>query len=113
MEVLQRIDLIEDLENRLRIVKALNEFYRSETIDEQTREKLNEKLIFLLGKYDPTNLTSIENEFVQAYLDFLVFVNRLTIDVVAELIYWYLDAGEQMRFVQSSRFCFVSIEFRF
>ncbi|CAF4764175.1 unnamed protein product, partial [Rotaria magnacalcarata] len=36
-------------------------------------------------------------EFITTYLRLLAHMNKMTMDVVAEFIFWYLDGGEQIR----------------
>lgn len=97
LDVLHRLDLVENVAHRLAIIKGLEDFYRKNPVDEQTRQKLMDKILFLLTKYNPISLTSTDLEFINAYFDFLIFLNQMTIDVIAEFIYWYLDGGERLR----------------
>lgn len=97
MDVLQRLDFIRNLDNRLILLKELENFYRANTISDQTREALIDKILFLLTKYDPANLSATDFEMLTIYFRLLVHINRMTIDVVAEFIYWYLDGGDRLR----------------
>ena len=97
LDVLQRLDFIRNLDHRLILLKELENFYRANPISDQTREILIDKILFLLTKYDPANLSATDLEMLTIYFRLLVHINRMTIDVVAEFIYWYLDGGDRVR----------------
>jgi len=97
IDVLQRIDFISIIENRIRVLHELENFYRTDTINDQICDKLIDKILFQLTKFNPPNYGLKDIEFISIYLRLLVQINKMTIDVIAEFIYWYLEGGEQIR----------------
>ena len=91
------MNLIPLIENRLHVLYELENLYRTITINDQMRDTLIEQILFELNKFNPPNYELNDIEFISTYLRLLVHFNKITIDVTAEFIYWYLDGGEQIR----------------
>jgi hypothetical protein len=97
VDVLQRLDLISVIENRMQVLHVLEEFYRTNSINDQTRDTLIDKILFQLTKFNPPNYDLNDIELISVFLRLLVQINKMTIDVAAEFIYWYLEGGEHIR----------------
>ena len=97
VDVFQRLDFIPILEDRLKVLQELENFYRTNPITDQVRDTLIDKILFQLTKFTPPNYEIHDIEFITIYLRLLVKFNKMTMDVVAEFIYWYLEGGERIR----------------
>lgn len=91
------MDFIQITENRIKVLHELENFYRTDSIDDQTRDTLIDKILFQLTKFNPSNYESNDIELISTYLRLLGQINKMTIDVVAEFIYWYLEGGDRIR----------------
>lgn len=85
------------MENRIRALLEVENFYRVNSMTEQTRDSLIDKILFQLTKFDPSKYGPQDFELISTYIRLLVMINKMTLDVVAEFIYWYLDGGERIR----------------
>jgi hypothetical protein len=63
------------------------------------RETLLQKILSHLTRYNPADDVSNDDAFISIYLQLLAQINRMTIDVIAEWIYWYLEGGHQIRYL--------------
>lgn len=95
--VLQRLDMVPSVDDRLAIVRELDEYYRSSTLTEQTRDSLIDKILQQLAKFNPLYYDTHDVELICIYLRLLAFLNKMSIDVVGEFIHWYLEGGDQLR----------------
>lgn len=91
------MDFIQITENRIKVLHELENFYRTDSIDDQTRDTLIDKILFQLTKFNPPNYGLNDIELITIFLRLLVQINKMTIDVAAEFIYWYLEGGEHIR----------------
>ncbi len=91
------MDFIQITENRIKVLHELENFYRTDSIDDQTRDTLIDKILFQLTKFNSSNYESNDIELISTYLRLLGQINKMTIDVVAEFIYWYLEGGDRIR----------------
>jgi hypothetical protein len=91
------LDFIQITENRIKVLHELENFYRTDSIDDQTRDTLIDKILFQLTKFNSSNYESNDIELISTYLRLLGQINKMTIDVVAEFIYWYLEGGDRIR----------------
>jgi hypothetical protein len=66
-------------------------------MNDQTRDALIDKILFNLTKFNPASYGLNDIEFISTYLRLLAHINKMTIDVIAEFIYWYLEGGDRMR----------------
>jgi hypothetical protein len=89
--------MIPSMEDRLTILHELEDFYRTSSIDDQTRDSFIEKILLHLTKFNPLYYDTYDVELITTYLRFLVLINKMNIEVVAELIYWYLEGGDYIR----------------
>ncbi|CAF0999067.1 unnamed protein product [Rotaria sordida] len=96
-DVLQRLDFISNIENRIIVLQELENFYRTNSINDQTRDTLIERILFHLTKFNPPNYGIHDIELISTYLRLLAHLNKMTMEVVAEFIYWYLDGGDHIR----------------
>ena len=96
-DVFQRLDFVANPSHRLIILKELEAFFRSQTMNDTTRDLLNDKLLFHLTKYNPTKVSTEDMTSIEILFRMLAETNRMTIDVVAEFIYWYLDGTDQIK----------------
>lgn len=97
IDVLQRLDFIPIIDNRIKVLHEIENYYRTNSIGDPTRDSLIDKILFQLTKFNPSNYGLHDIEFISTYLRLLVQINKITIDVVAEFIYWYLDGGDRIR----------------
>jgi len=91
------LDFILIAEKRIRVLHEIENYYRTDSINDQTCDTLIDQILFQLKKFNPPNYGLNDIEFISTYLRLLVQINKMTIDVVAEFIYWYLDGGERIR----------------
>ncbi|CAF0753292.1 unnamed protein product [Rotaria sp. Silwood1] len=96
-DVLQRLDFISNIENRIIVLHEIENFYRTNSINDQTRDTLIDRILFHLTKFNPPNYEIHDIEFISTHLRLLAHLNKMTMDVVAEFIYWYLEGGDQIR----------------
>ncbi|CAF1127858.1 unnamed protein product [Rotaria sordida] len=96
-DVLQRLDFISNIENRIIVLQELENFYRTNSMNDQTRDTLIERILFHLTKFNPPNYGIHDIELISTYLRLLAHLNKMTMEVVAEFIYWYLDGGDHIR----------------
>ncbi|CAF4508243.1 unnamed protein product [Rotaria socialis] len=96
-DVLQRIDFISAVENRIVVLHEIENLYRAIPINDIGRDTVVDRILFQLSKFTPPNYGPNDIEFITTYLRLLAHMNKMTMDVVAELIFWYLDGGEQIR----------------
>lgn len=97
VDVLQRLDFISNLDSRIKVLHELENYYRSNPISDQIRDSLVDKILFHLTKFTPPNYEPNDIELITTYLRLLVYLNRMTMEVVAEFIYWYLEGGDRLR----------------
>ncbi|CAF4224081.1 unnamed protein product, partial [Rotaria sp. Silwood2] len=96
-DVLQRLDFISNVENRIIVLHEIENFYRTNSINDQTCDTLIDRILFHLTKFNPPNYGIHDIEFISTYLRLLAHFNKMTMEVIAEFIYWYLEGGEQIR----------------
>jgi hypothetical protein len=97
VDVLQRLDFIPSVEHRVTVLHELENFYRTSSTNDQTNDSLIDKILFNLTKFNPSNYGINDFELISTYLRLLVQFNKMTIDVMAEFIYWYLEGGNRLR----------------
>lgn len=85
------------VDNRIATLHEIENFYRSSSVNDQTRDGLIERVLFQLMKFNPPNYQLNDIDFISTYLRLLVHANKMNIEVVAELIYWYLEGGDHLR----------------
>lgn len=85
------------MENRTRVLLEVENFFRVNSMTDQIRDSLIDKVLFQLTKFNPANYGPQDFELISTYIRLLVMMNKMTLDVVAEFIYWYLDGGERIR----------------
>ncbi|CAF0962576.1 unnamed protein product [Adineta steineri] len=95
--VLQRLDMIISVEDRLAVLHELEDLYRSSSVNDQTRDSLIDKILTQLTKFNPLYYDTYDIEFISTYLRLLVLLKKMSIDVVGEFIYWYLEGGDRLR----------------
>lgn len=94
---MQRVDFISAVENRILVLHEIENFYRVNSVNDFTRDMIIDKILFQLTKFNPPNYEIHDIEFITTYLRLLSQMNKMTMEVVAEFIYWYLEGGEQIR----------------
>ena len=80
------------------ILRELENFYRTHPMNDLIRQTLVQKILFHLTKYNPADESQTDEAFINIYLQLLAQINRMTIDVIAEWIYWYLEGGHHIRY---------------
>ncbi|UJR35912.1 hypothetical protein I4U23_028653 [Adineta vaga] len=95
--VLQRLEMITSIEDRFAVLHELDEYFRSVSITGQTRDSLIDKILTQLTKFNPLFYDTYDVELIFIYLRLLAFLNKMSMDVVGEFIFWYLEGGDQIR----------------
>jgi len=91
------LDSIPKIEKRINVLHELEDFYRTNSINDQTCDTLIDKILLQLTKFNPSYCGLMDIELISTYLRLLVLIDKMTIDVTAEFIYWYLDGGDRIR----------------
>jgi hypothetical protein len=81
----------------MKILLELQNFYRTYPINDETRDSIIDKILFQLTKFNPPNYGSYDVELISTYLRLIVQFNNMSMEVVAEFIYWYLEGGDRIR----------------
>ena len=96
---------MQNIDHRLLILQELENFYRTHPMNDLVRETLVQKILFHLTKYNPADNSLNDEAFISIYLQLLAQINKMTIDVIAEWIYWYLEGGHQIRYIVTNPAC--------
>ena len=89
--------MIPSIADRFAVLHILDEYYRSVPVADQSRDSLIDKILTHLKKFNPLFYDTYDVELILIYLRLLAFINKMTINVVGEFIYWYLEGGDQIR----------------
>jgi hypothetical protein len=81
----------------MKVLLELENFYRTYSPNEQIRESIIDKILFQLTKFTPPNYGLQDIDFISTYIRLIVQFNKMSMDVVAEFIYWYLEGGDRVR----------------
>ena len=81
----------------MKVLLELENFYRTYSPNEQIRDSIIDKILFQLTKFTPPNNGLHDVDFISTYIRLIVQFNKMSMDVVAEFIYWYLEGGDRIR----------------